>query len=132
VELDMLIALVNPEDKLHEHADRFFEKVARGELRDVRVATSALLEYELTLKSRGYPERDIREDIVAFKNLLKECPITSEVIVKASELREKYGLTYFDSLHAATAVLADGVIVSSDKDYEKVRGLKAIKPEEFA
>jgi len=131
VELDMLIAFVNPADKLHIYADKLFKAIADGKLRNIRMSTSALLEYELVLRSRGYSEKDIREDLFAFKILVKEIPLTGDVIIKASELREKYGLTYFDSLHAATAIVTDDLLISSDKDYEKVKDLKVIKPEEF-
>ena len=37
-----------------------------------------------------------------------------------------YGLTYFDSLHASTALLYDGVIISVDEDYKRVQGLKVV------
>ena len=130
IELDMLVALVNPRDRLHELADRLFSKIAAGKVK-AAVASSALLEYELLLRSRGYPEHEIRRDISAFRSLLPDVPITSEVIVRASEVRERYGLTYFDSLHAASAMTADGVIVSTDRDYERVENLKAVRPEDF-
>ena len=131
IEFDTLIAFVNPADRLHRYADKIFKKIVSGKLRDVRIATSALLEYELVLKSRGYSEAEIRKDISAFKSLVKEVPITSDVIVKASELREKYSLTYFDSLHAATAILTDSVLISSDRDFERVEEVEVVKPYDF-
>ncbi len=130
VELDMLVALVNRHDRFHKLADELFAKVAAGKVR-VAVAASALVEYELLLRSRGYPEKDVRRDLRAFKELLPDVPLSSDVVVIASEMREEYGLTYFDSLHAASALVLDGVIVSMDRDYEGVKGLKAVKPEEF-
>jgi len=112
IELDMLIAFVNASDSLHRLADNLFKKITRGELREVKVASSALLEYELVLRSRGHEEREIREDIRAFNMMpnLGEEPLTAEVILKASEIREKHNLSYFDSLHCATAILFDGEI----------------------
>jgi predicted nucleic acid-binding protein len=130
IELDMLIAFVNPHDKLHDLADKLFSRIAAGKVK-VAVASSALLEYELLLRSRGYPEREIRSDIEAFRTLLPDVPISSTIIIKASEIRERYGLTYFDSLHAASAIIVDGIIISTDRDYEKVREIQAIKPEDF-
>ena len=130
IELDMIVAFVNPRDRLHDLADRLFSKIATGKVR-VAVASSALLEYELILRSRGYPKKEIRRDLEAFRSLLPDVPLVSEVIVRASEIRENYGLTYFDSLHAASALSADGVIISVDRDYEKVKELKAVKPEDF-
>ncbi len=130
IELDMLIAFVNPLDRLHSLADELFKRVSSGKVK-VAVATSALLEYELLLRSRSYSQEDIRADIEAFRNLLVEVPLDAGIIIRASELRDEYGLTYFDSLHAASAIAKDGVIISSDRAYEKVDGLKAIKPDEF-
>lgn len=130
IELDMLIGLVNPHDRLHSLAEKLFKEVSAGKIK-ITVASSALLEYELLLRSRGYSEKEIRLDIEAFKNMLSEIPINSDVMVKASELREKFGLTYFDSLHAASAINVDGVIVSTDREYEGIEDLDAIKPDEF-
>ena len=133
IELDMLIAFVNRLDKLHKIADNLFKRIVSGEIRDIKVATSAYLEYEIILRSKGYKEIEIRKDLNAFRGIpnLGESPLTLNVILKASEIREKYGLTYFDSLHGATAMLYDGKIISSDKAYEGVNGLKAINPAEF-
>jgi len=47
VELDMLLALVNSSDRLHPTADRIFHDISEGKITGVRVAASALLEYEL-------------------------------------------------------------------------------------
>ena len=86
----------------------------------------------MLLTSRGYSERDIREDLFYFRNFpnLGEAPITLEVLIKASELREKYHLSFFDSLHADISLLFDGVIVSLDKAYESVQGLQALRHDE--
>ncbi|MFQ6071491.1 MAG: type II toxin-antitoxin system VapC family toxin [Methanosarcinales archaeon] len=69
-------------------------------------------------------------NIEMFRNYpnLSEENLSSEIIIKASELREWYGLTYFDSLHAATAILSDKKIVSLDMDYDKVNELTRIDP----
>ncbi|MEM1661103.1 MAG: hypothetical protein QXR17_08220 [Candidatus Bathyarchaeia archaeon] len=54
IELDLLIALVNKEDGLHETASKIFEAAANGKIGKIAIAASALMEYELILKSRGY------------------------------------------------------------------------------
>ncbi len=132
IELDMLIAFVNKADKLHSIAVRIFEAIISGRLGNVAVPTSAYMEYELVLKSRGYSEDTILSDIDAFRKIrnLGEVPLTSEVLIKASELRKKYGITYFDSLHAASALLHDKKIISKDRAYREIRELKTLDPEE--
>lgn len=130
IELDMLIAFVNTLDQLHKTADELFYRATSGEIRDLKTASSAYLEYELILKSKGYTESEIRVDLAAFKEIpnIGEAQLTVNVVLKASEIREKYGLTYLDSLHGATAILSDGKIISSDKAFEKVKELKSINP----
>ncbi len=130
IELDMLIAFINPQDKLHEVAVKVFSKVVKGKLRGFSVASSAYLEYELILRSRGYPEEDIRLEVEAFRRLrnLGEVPLTSSVLIEASRLREQFKLTYFDSLHAASALLHDGKIASIDAAYSRIPELEVIDP----
>ncbi len=127
IELDLLLGFVNSRDPLHQVACEFFERVARGELEEVKVAASAFLEYEFVLSSRGL---NAGRDILSFKAIpnLGEAPITAEVLVKASELRKAYGLTYFDSLHAATALLLDKKLVSTDREFRRVRELEVVDP----
>lgn len=133
IELDLLIALVNKEDKLHETASKLFEAAANGKIGKITIAASALMEYELILKSRGYNDEEISADIKALTRIknVGEAPINAQVILKAINLRRKYQLTYFDSLHAATAILQDGTIISSDKAYQEIKELKTIHPEEM-
>lgn len=131
IELDLLIAFVNSSDRHHRAADRIFRKIRAGELKDVSAASSAYLEYELVHRSRRYVAEDIRKEISSFKNFPKlgEEPLTSEVIAEAMRLREAIkAMTYFDSMHASTALLYDGDIISTDAIYDKVDGLTRIGP----
>ncbi len=93
----------------------------------------ALLEYELVLRSRGYPEDKICEDIEAFTQIrnIKEIPLTSKILIEASKIRRLYSLTYFDSLHAASALAYDETIISSDKAYRKIPTLRALDPHQI-
>jgi predicted nucleic acid-binding protein len=134
IEVDMLIAFVNASDNLHNVADRLFLKIKEKNITNTAVATSAYLEYELIHKSKGYLESDIRTEITAFQGYpnLDERTLTSEIILKASELRgEIVGLTYFDSLHASTALLADRKIISTDPIYDKVKEIERLSPQKL-
>ena len=44
-------------------------------------------------------------------------------------MREKYQLTYFDSLHASTAIVENETLISYDKTYRKIKELKYITPQ---
>lgn len=133
IELDVLIAFVNKADKLHDVAVRILASVASGRLRNVAVPTSAYMEYELLLRSRGYSEEEVSSDVEAFRRVrnLGEVPLTSEILVEASRLRRIHGLTYFDSLHAASALQHDKMMVSRDEAYGRVPGLAAVDPREY-
>jgi len=126
----MPIALVNRSDKLHPIAKRLFKKISSVSLKNIVIPTSALIEYELILRSRGYSEDAIRKDIQAFMMIsnIHEIPLTSKVIITASLLREKYHLSYFDSLHAASALAHDRIVISVDKCYRRIPDIKLIDP----
>ena len=51
-------------------------------------------------------------------------------LMKEWELREKYNLTYFDSLHASTAVVENETLISYDNKYSDIKELKYLRPEE--
>jgi predicted nucleic acid-binding protein len=131
VELDLLIAFVNASDRHHKTAQPIFYEIMEGNLPGVMVASSAYLEYELVHGSFGYLPEDTRKEISGFMNFpnLREAPLTSEVIVEAMHLREDMDITYFDSLHAATALLNDRKIISTDTVYDEVGGLRRVEPE---
>ncbi|MFQ5711408.1 MAG: type II toxin-antitoxin system VapC family toxin [Candidatus Geothermarchaeales archaeon] len=130
VELDMIMGFVNTLDALHEVAGQLFRRIKGGDLKDVYVASSAYLEYELLLRSRGYGEAEIREDLRAFREYpnLREAPLIIDVMILASDLRERYDLTYFDSLHAASALTLNEKIVSVDEAYDGVDELERVDP----
>lgn len=131
IELDLLIAFVNASDRHHQVANRIFQKIMTGEIKEVKTASSAYLEYELIDRSRGYLVEDTRREISSFKNFpnLGEKPLTAKIIIEAMRLRETINaMTYFDSLHASTAMHSDGEIISLDDIYDKVEGLTRIEP----
>ena len=132
IELDMLIAFVNKADRLHNIAVKFFEKIVNGKLDNIVVPASAYMEYELVLRSRGYSSDTISSDIDAFRRMknLGEIPLTSEIIVNAIKLRSKHHITYFDSLHAPSALSHDKTIISTDRVYKDMPEFKAMNPRE--
>jgi len=127
----MVIALINRADRHHTVATKLFSKIKKGSLGIVHVAVSALLEYDLVHRSKGYSESQIRKEVEKLLEIrnLREAPLTSRVLTKASTIRERYGLSYFDSLHAATALEeVDGVIISVDPAYDLVDDLTRMDP----
>ncbi len=97
-------------------------------------------ELELNLKTGNIlieERRATLEDIAKFFTDLNQLlslyklsvfPLTCEQIAKAANLRKKYNLTFYDSHHAASAMLYDSKIISTDNTYNSVIGLKRINP----
>jgi len=123
---DLLFAL-NPRDKKHKNALRVISSV-----RGIKVPDTALLEFVVVLKARGRSAKDIREAVNALKDifeiyLIKEVKtIDTDLIVRQAEIEEKYGLTFFDSLIASSALKLDKTVISDDKAFDKIPELRRI------
>ncbi|RLG44827.1 MAG: hypothetical protein DRN90_08380 [Thermoproteota archaeon] len=128
LENDVLFALLNKKDPNHEVARALFEKIMRREI-EVEVSSAALLEMELIYKSRGR-EDQLERDVSAIAVIpgLRFLPANPETVLTAVRLRRKFGLGFFDSHHAATALLTDGKILSFDEAYEEVEGIERVDP----
>lgn len=130
IELDMLLAYINKEDRLHRVASRIFASIYEGKLEHAYVASSAYMEFELVSKSMRVPTVQVARELHAFQFFpnLQEHVLSLSIILKASSLRGVYDMTFFDSLHAATALANDASIISVDKAYDDVGGLTRIEP----
>ncbi len=116
----------NPNDKKH----KTISKILR--IKGLKVPDTALLEFQIVLKARGRSCEEIREAMEALKfifssNKIKEVKtISTDLIILQSEIEEKYGLSYFDSLIASSALMLDKTIVSDDKAFDKIPNLRRI------
>jgi len=126
----LLIGLISSFDKLHDLSKEIFEKISLNEIKNIFIPSSVFMEYELLLKSKKIKTSELIRDIIHFKALenIKEIPLNSSIIILAQNLRENYNLTYFDSLHCASALNVDGIIISTDKDFKNVKNLKLLEP----
>jgi len=129
IETDIILALASAGDKHHREA----VEVVRS-IKPLRLSPYALVELDLLILS-GRIEVRIPEFYEGLANTLiyygievvKPSPKHFE---KAWKLRERYGLTYFDSLHASTAIVENEVLVSYDRIYSNVKELRCITPQE--
>lgn len=129
LETDFLKAIIDPKDKLHSQAKKALARVVHGEW---RVASSALLELDVIMKNHGIMEEE-RLDV--FNALTAEFPvegiypITHSSLSAAVSLQKSYTTIrsfYFDSIHIGIAMIADGVIVSSDSSFDRIRMVERI------
>ncbi|RJS86589.1 type II toxin-antitoxin system VapC family toxin [Methanophagales archaeon] len=60
------------------------------------------------------------------RKLKEVCTTETTLFIRQTEIEEKYGLSYFDSLIAASAFKVDSAVVSDDSAFDRVQGLKRI------
>ena len=123
---DLLFAL-NPIDPKHEEALRSVKTIE-----GIVAPDTALLEFQFVLRGRGKSRDEIKYALLALLEILRRYGIREvktidlKLLALQLELEERYGLTYFDSLIAASALIQDGAIISDDKAFDKIEGLRRI------
>ena len=122
-----LIFALNPKDPKHENALRKIKEIP-----NLVVPDTAILEFQIVLRSRGRTPSQVRIALLALRQILSQHKIREAdtlsigLLVNQCELEERYGLSYFDSLIAASALSLDKQIVSNDQAFDKIPNLKRI------
>jgi predicted nucleic acid-binding protein len=79
------------------------------------VSTQVINEVAVNLlKKASYAEDDLRKLITSFYSRYRVIEIDHTSLVRASELRERYTLSFWDSLIIASALASDASIVYSE------------------
>lgn len=123
---EVLFAL-NPRDPKHHHA---LERLR--ELSNIIVPDTSALEFQMVLRGRGRRASQVRDAMLALHEVLRRMNVREErsmslaLLALQCDLEESYGLTYFDSLIAASALTLDGELISDDEAFDKVPSLKRI------
>jgi len=126
VDTELIFAL-NPRDPKHRDAMKTIKEVPNLVVPDV-----ALLEFQVVLRSRGRTPTQVRTALLALRQILTQygvkeaSTLNTSLLIRQCELEEKYGLSYFDSLLAASALTLDKQIISDDKAFDNVPDLKRI------
>ncbi|MDV3278442.1 MAG: PIN domain-containing protein [Nitrososphaerales archaeon] len=123
----VLFAASDPLDKHHEDAVAHLSSAVD----DLVIAGSAMFEFDLVLKSNGFSPSQRR---TVFLSMAAEFPssiqavgsVTAPILFTAAILQEVHGLDYFDALVAAEALARDGKVVSTDREFDKIRGLERL------
>lgn len=128
VDTEVLFGL-NPKDKRHHDTlSRLQELLSRH--KKIFAPDTALFEFQTVLRSIDREPKVMRIIILGLRkaleiNAVEEAKtIDSGLLAKQSEIEERYALSYFDSLIAASALSVDGEIISSDPAFDSVPGLK--------
>jgi len=124
----VIFGAADSNDRHHDRAKRHLQHIANSE---VYLGTFALLEFDIVMKSRGL---SFQERMEKHASLLRDYPELSEKMVGvspatlylASRLEGEAELEYFDAGVAAEALQLDGTVVSTDRAFDRVEGLKRI------
>jgi predicted nucleic acid-binding protein len=95
---------------------------------DDKIFISFITSIELSVGLRNAEEEEV---VLKFKNMTELVLIESEIINMTIDMRKKFGLKIPDSIIAATAIIYDAILVTSDKDLIvrlNKSGIKVINP----
>jgi len=87
---------------------------------------TAVLEFQVVLRSIDRKPDVVRKALMALRGALElneaieTQTLDTELLMQQSEIEEKYGLSYFDSLIAASALRLNDEILSNDESFDKV------------
>ncbi|PDM27177.1 hypothetical protein CP083_00140 [Candidatus Bathyarchaeota archaeon B24-2] len=122
-----LLFAMNPRDRKHKDAINLLKEV-----NGLVVPDTAILEFQIVLRARGRSPSQVRIALLALhealtQNNVKEVKTLSvSLLAFQSELEEKYRLSYFDSLIAASALTLDRQVVSDDEAFDRIPDIKRV------
>ena len=130
---DIFIAILKEEDRLKQPSLKILKAIERRKLKNAYASVASIQEIIFWLLNRGFKDKILLTVSGVFKiKNLEWIPLDKEVFLTASALIEEYELGAFDAYIAATALLKDRVILSSDHIYDKIKGIRRMSPEEVA
>ena len=132
IETDLLYSFLNANDINHTFANNIILQVNSGDLA-VKFSSVSLIELQLIYKSKNI-EYEFELDLVEFQRIKNIEWALLDIIssLTAIHLRKKYNLSFFDSLHVGIAINLDKQIISQDKEYDRITGLKRIPLNDFS
>ena len=127
LDTEVLFAL-DPKDAHHKDAIRFL-----GSRDDLVAPDTSLFEYLTVLRTMNVKPGDVKQLLLALTQELDRRGVPQArtidlmLLTKHCELESDSGLTFFDSLIAASALSLGEAVVSDDEDFDMVPGLQRIR-----
>jgi predicted nucleic acid-binding protein len=120
------------EDRFKPAADRVLEGINSGRMQGVYASSAALQEVIFWFYNRRLMAElvDAVNFLVHIENL-EWVGLTPEICLNAALLMGEYDVGPFDAYHAATAILRDKTILSTEHIYDKIKGIERIDPIEI-
>lgn len=127
-----MLSVIKKDDRLKPVAISILDKIDCGSLKGVYASTAAIQEIVFWFYNRElFSELTRAVNILTHLRKLEWVPITPEVCLTASLLIREYNVSPFDAYHAATAILKDKTILSTDHAYDRIKGIERIDPSDF-
>ena len=130
LDTQILFAL-NPKDRFHERTLTRLTDLRRKNL-TLHAPDTAVLEFQVVLRSMDRRTDMVRKALMALRAALEmngaieTQTLDTDLLMQQCEIEGKYGLSYFDSLIAASALRLNDEILSDDESFDKVPGIKRI------
>ncbi len=126
VDADVIFAVLKPNDR---HLD-FARKIINSKEK-LYTSTVTFVELEIVLKRElsDFLSQNVLTLVLEKIPVLEIIHFDKKILDKSLELRKQFGVGIFDSIHAATALLYDKKIASSDHIFDRINSLKRIKPD---
>ena len=121
LDADIFLALIKDQDRFKESAQHFFE-ISKHHI--MITSSSSCLEVWFYLHKNNHANLAL-DAVRAIKSLVQVIDWRLEQLEEALFLAQNYKLTPADALHAVIASHFDG-IVSTDKSFDRIKGLKRI------
>ncbi len=124
----VLFGAVDPKDSAHESSKRFLARLGEP---DYYLAGFAMLEFDIVMKSRGFShgERMLQHALLARDypaSTVKVRSVSPTVLYLAARIEGEEGTDYFDAGVAAEAKSLDGLVVSNDRIFDRLKRLRRI------
>lgn len=99
--------------------------------RDYWLAGFAVLEFDIVLKSRGFSSDErMEKSALMIKDFPQVTSKTSSInpstLYLTAKLEKEQGMEYFDAGVASEALQKDGIVVSTDRVFDKIPDLQRV------
>ena len=133
IESDLFLAAIKKEDRLKPAAEQILEKIDSGELKGVYASTAVMQEIVFWFYNRQLlSELSLAVNVLSHLRNVEWVAVTPDICLTASLLINEYKTSPFDAYHAATAIIRDKTILSSEHIYDKIKGITRLEPTEFS
>ena len=131
IDANILLEIILQQEK-HEECEQFLYLVKEGQVKAI-MSDFTVNSIILIMERSGSSPKDVRTFLLSLTKYigLNIYPSMMPDKIYATKLMERYGLDYDDSLTLQIGIVNDcKEIVSFDKDFNKVKIIKRITPEE--